>query len=128
MFTAVLETLNLSAFTAVLGTVIMLTDVMVHLNTFHFTGRTTPACLMNPFVLGAGGVTMRRHLTLTTLLMFLHSPGPLCKSRACAAFRGAVPTVPDVGSGLQVSTGTLIIAQGAMQVHQTSSGCCRHLG
>lgn len=89
---------------------------MVHLNAF--TGKTTPACLMNPFALGAGGVTMGRHLTLTTLLMLLHPPfGPLCKGRARAAFGGAVPTMPDVGGGLQVNTGMLIIAQCAMQVH-----------
>lgn len=49
---------------------------MVHLNAF--TGKTTPACLMNPFALGAGGVTMGRHLTLTTLLMLLHLPLALC--------------------------------------------------
>lgn len=64
---------------------------------------------MNPFALGAGGVTVGRHLTLPTLLwedtstplMFLHPHLALCVKVELVLLSG----VPDVGVGLQENTG-----------------------
>lgn len=44
---------------------------MVHLNTFYFIGKTPPACLMNTFALGAGGVTVGRHNSYNSVMFLL---------------------------------------------------------